>query len=326
MKEANIWIVSKSEKLPAFESHNFFHSLELFRILEETPGHTPYMAFATRPDGTIAAHMLAIVRRRGSFIPPYLFTQGRIYGEGEYEDDIDKEVVFGEMLEAITKEFKNKFCLYIELSDVSKKMFGYRFFRQNKYFPVPWQEVKNSLHSMDPAERISEEMAAQINKISEREDVDTHEVKSAEELHQFYTLLHNHCRFKFRRFIPPEKFISELDASPSGKVFVMKYKGKIIGGCLCVYSGGNAYLWYQASLRKRYPSVRPRMFTIWHAIKNAYENNYAHFNFLDVGLPFSKNLYREFILSFGGKPVAKYRWFRFSISWLNDLLRWVYRE
>ncbi|MCI6550209.1 MAG: GNAT family N-acetyltransferase, partial [Prevotella sp.] len=32
------------------------------------------------------------------------------------------------------------------------------------------------------------------------------------------------------------------------------------------------------------------------------------------------------ILSFGGKPVAKYRWFRFSIGWINRILTWIYKE
>ena len=48
--------------------------------------------------------------------------------------------------------------------------------------------------------------------------------------------------------------------------------------------------------------------------------------FMDVGLPFSKNPFREFILRFGGKEQSTYRWFRFSIRWVNKLLRWLYRE
>jgi hypothetical protein len=47
---------------------------------------------------------------------------------------------------------------------------------------------------------------------------------------------------------------------------------------------------------------------------------------MDVGLPFKKNRYRDFILSFGGKEVGTYRWFRFSIPWMNKLVGWFYRE
>ncbi len=47
---------------------------------------------------------------------------------------------------------------------------------------------------------------------------------------------------------------------------------------------------------------------------------------MDVGLPFRHNRYRDFILSFGGKEVSTYRWFRFSFSWLNRVIGWFYRE
>ena len=40
--------------------------------------------------------------------------------------------------------------------------------------------------------------------------------------------------------------------------------------------------------------------TVWQAIKYAYEHNYAHIFFLDVGLPFKRNRYRDFILVFDG--------------------------
>jgi hypothetical protein len=47
---------------------------------------------------------------------------------------------------------------------------------------------------------------------------------------------------------------------------------------------------------------------------------------MDVGLPFKKSHYRDFILKFGGKEVSSYRWFRFTFGWLNHLMRLVYKE
>ena len=283
------------------------------------------MTIVERANGTIGAHMLALVRRRGALMPPYFFSQGRIYGEGEYENETEKEVFFDKMLTAITQKFKKKLCLYIEFSDVSKKMFGYRIFRQNNYFPVPWQEVKNSLHSTKPEDRLSEKTKRRIEN-SYNSGVTTREINGKSELHDFYILLHKFYKFKFRRFLPPEKFITEIEAMEKGKIFVTIYNNKIIGGCTCVYSGGSAYLWHLASKRKSYLHLHPMMMTVWQAIKYAYENNYAHISFIDVGLPFRKNMYREFILSFGGKPIAKYRWFKFSFPWINNILSWIYRE
>lgn len=66
--------------------------------------------------------------------------------------------------------------------------------------------------------------------------------------------------------------------------------------------------------------------TVWQAITWSWKHNYAHMCFLDVGLPFRKNPFRDFILSFGGKPVGKYRWFRFNVGWINKMMGYIYRE
>lgn len=321
----NVNIYTRSEDLPQMQQGNFFHSPELFRIIENTPGQWPFMAVATDDDGRIVGHMLAMLRRRGSWFPPYFFTQGRIYGEGEYAAGVDKDAVFGLMLKALTRRFRFKMCFSIEVSDVSQKMFGYRHFRENHFFAVHWQEVHNSLHSKSPEERLSEKMLQSIRKVYEA-GVTTREAVSQADVHAFYKLLHGFYRMKMRRIIPPENQFAELHKSDSAKIFITLYKDKVIGGCACVYTGGNAYMWYLASKRKSHPLLHPSRMTIFAALRHAYEHGYSHMYFLDVGLPFRKNLFRDFILSFGGKPVARFRWFRISVGWLNKLLTWWYRD
>ncbi|MGI6223990.1 MAG: GNAT family N-acetyltransferase [Prevotella sp.] len=318
-------IISNSNHLPEMKCSNFFHSAELFRIIEKTPGQWPYMAIAYDEKGHIVGHLLAIMRRRGSLFPPYFFTHGHIYGEGEYDENADKTEVFGYLLAAITKKFKRNLCLFAEFSDISKKMFGYRHFRHNSYFPISWQEIHNSLHSMPPENRLTDKQLKRIDNIYQM-GVETREISNEEELKGFYKLLKAHYRIKMRRLIPPIELFVEFNKCNRGKIFVTLYHGKIIGGCVCVFSEGNAYLWYLASRRKTYSKLHPNFITVWNALSYSYHHNYAHFYFLDAGLPWRANPYREFILSFGGKPVAKYRWFRISFSWVNKLLSWLYRE
>lgn len=318
-------IYTKSSELPQMEEHNFFQSSELFRVAEESSGNTPLMAVAFNENGAIIGHLLATVRRRGSWLPPYLYTHARIYSEGEYAEGVNKQQVFAELLSHITRRLKRKMCLYIEFSDISKKMFGYKHFRANGYFPVHWQEIHNSLHSRAPIERLSKKNIKRIQK-AKAAGVETHEVTTKEEVHQFYQLLHGFYRMKLRRYISSEQHFSRIYESDNARIFLTTYKNKVIGGCLCIYSNGNAYLWYLASKRKSYPKLHPNTMTVWHAIQYAYEHNYAHIFFMDVGLPWKRNPFRNFILSFGGKPVSSYRWFRFNIGWINRILKWIYKE
>lgn len=325
MQSYQVRLFTSGEELPEMTCHNFFHSAELFHIIEKTPGQKPYMGVATDANGRVAGHILAIVRRRGSWVPPVLYTQGRIYGEGEYAEGEDQEEVFGLLLTALTRRLRRRLCFYIEFSNLSRKMFGYRFFRRNTYFPVNWQEVRNSLHSKTPRERIRPKTLERIEHVYSL-GVETREACSEQEVQQFHRLLRNFYRYKLRRLIPPEKLFVDLHNSKHAHIFLTRYKGKIIGGCACIYSEGDAFLWFLASRRKRYPHLHPNMMTIWHALNRAWEDGQAHLNFMDAGLPFPHNPRREFILRFGGKPVANYRWFRFSIGLLNRMLAWIYRQ
>ncbi|MCR4852399.1 MAG: GNAT family N-acetyltransferase [Prevotella sp.] len=322
--ELTIQIIEQSQHLPPMENKHFFHGPEYFRILEKTRGQTPYMVVARRGE-RVVGNMLASLRRRGSLIPPYLFTQGRIYGEGEFSEGEDRELLFSKMLEAITKKFQRKICLYIEFSNLSQKMFGYRFFRQQGYFPVHWMEVHNSLHSREPEERLSENMIERIARITEA-GVEVNAVEDFDQFREFHRMLYRFFTLKVRRYLPPERLFAELLKSRQARLFCTKYHDRTIGGCACVYDKENAYLWYMGSKRKSHPKLHPETATVWAAIQDAYQRHYRHFRFMDVGLPFRHNPYRDFILSFGGKEVSTYRWFRFSFSWLNRLIGWFYRE
>jgi len=328
LEDITIRIITHSEDLPEMTSAKFFHSPELFRIVEQSPGQAPYMAVAIR-EGRVIAHLLAILRRRGSLIPPYLFTQGRVYGEGEYDEDVDREEVFRLMLEAITRKLRRRLCFYIEFSDLSTKMFAYRHFRACHYFPVQWLRIHNSLHSMPPEERLGEKTLAHI-KHGQLSGVTTKEVETDEEFEAYYNMLRRFFTLKVRRYLPPEEMFRQLAASAHCKLYVTLYKGKVIGGCAVVLSEGNAHLWYLASLRKSHHHLHPGTMTVWHALSETHSMGLRHFYFMDAGLPFRKSKYkdlrRDFVLRFGGKPVSTYRWFRCTLNWLNRILTWLWKE
>lgn len=326
MKEdVSIRLVSRWEELPAMACHDFFHSMEFFRMLEATPKQQPCMAIAEDACGNVVAHMLTIISYHTTPIPPFLYTHGRVYGEGEYGEGVNREHVFGLMLNAVTSRFSHRACLYIEFSDMSTKMFAYKHFRRNGYFPIAWQEIHNSLHSMPPDERISPKILDKVND-SKKRGVATTIVADEDGLQKAYKLLKNHFRLKSRRMVPSVTMFRQLMKSSHCKIFLTTYKNRAIGCCVCLYSGKDAYLWYLASLKKTYIYLHPNAFTVWSALKNAHDNGYDHFRFMDAGLPFKNNPAREFILGFGGKPVSKFRWFKLPISWLNKFFAWCYND
>jgi len=325
MENVRVKLITRSEQLPEMPCDSFFHSAEFFDIAEKTPYYEPCMAVAEDARGNVVGHLLGIVCRHRTLLPPWFYRHARIHGEGEYAPDIDREAVFGQMLRALTEFFKRKHCLFTECSDIGTKMFGYRHFRQNGYFSIPWQEIHNSLHNVNPEKRLGKKTRAQLRTAAKR-GAKTVMLSDERDQHEFYRLLKRYFFTKGRRYVPHEKIFELLAERGKSKTFATVYKGKIIGGCVCIYSKGNAYLWFLASRRKSYPHLYPATMTIWAAIRHAYLGRYRHIYFLDAGLPFERNPFREFILKFGGKPVAKFRWFLLPVPFVNRLLFWLYND
>ena len=279
----------------------------------DVPRAMPFMVAATDASGCVVARIIGIIRRSC-----LLVKHGHIYGEGVYEQDKDKGKLFMMMLGAATEMFKKHHCFYIEISGISEKMFGYGSLRSMGYFPIRWIEIHNSLHSKSPARRLLPVRRKRILKAAAA-GVRTYEVNDDETFKRFFSMLKHYYTSKIHRFSPDVNEIYSVGRSKYGKIYVTKYKNKIIGGCVCINSGGNTYLWHMAAKRKTFSTLFPTSQMIWHALRDAHQNNMRHFHFMDVGIPFGKTIMRDFILSFGGRPVSSYRWFRCSVPFVNTL-------
>lgn len=314
-------------QVPELPGTNTFHSTELFRIYEATPGYAPVLIVASM-DGKVMAKLLAAVRTSVRFFPPGIIKRCEVYGTGEYFDDnADREAIFGEMLQRLTDEaLRNSFL--IEFRNLDNAMFGYKAFRQNRYFAINWMRVRNSLHNIEQVEEwFSPSRIRQVKK-GLKNGAKIHEARTAEEVREFARMLRHVYSFKVRRHFPSMEFFQQLatylEEGRQSKIFVISYKNKVIGGSACIYSDTTAYLWFSGGMRKTYALQYPGILAVWKALDDAKQHGYRHLEFMDVGLPFRKHGYREFVLRFGGKQSSTRRWFRFRWDWLNRVLTKIY--
>jgi hypothetical protein len=320
-------IYKKSVDLPLMTDHTLFHSKELFALYEETRGHTPIMFVAYEGDRYLM-HLLAVVQRDKRLLSHLLVRRCVVLGEGDCDDAVDnKEEVFGAVVTRLTEwALHNSFA--IEFRNLSDSLFGYRYFRANGYFPVNWLRVYNSLHGEKTVEqRLSPSRLRQLKKAF-RTGAEVREVQSKEEVHLFVRMLRHVYSSHIRKYFPDETFFFNIFRHSSqpgvAKTFVVCYKEKIIGGAVCIYSGTTAYLWFSGGMRKTYAAQYPGVLAVWKAMSDARASGYRHFEFMDVGLPFKRHGFREFVLRFGGKQVSTRRWFHFRMKWLNRLFVRLY--
>ena len=327
MKPIQLMTYRRGSILPPLPGKSLSNSSELFHIYGHTPGYAPLLIVAL-VDGQPVAKLLSVIRRSMRFFPPSLIKRCEVFSTGEYFDDtIPQDELFAIMLEHLTNEVLKESFL-IEFRNLPTALFGYKHFRKNKYFPINWIRVYNSLHSLSPEKRIDTYRLRQIEK-AQRQGISTKIAETETEVNAFLQMLKRNYSSKIRKHFPDLQLFRLLKQKHPGmetaKIFLVQYKGKVIGGSFCMYSEEHAYLCFSGSMRKTYAWLHPGVMAVWAAITDAYQQGYKHFEFVDAGLPFQKVGYRNFILSFGGKQTSTRRWFRFRWTWLNKLAVWLYR-
>lgn len=313
-----------AKDIPELPGTNVFHSTDLFRVLEQTPGYRPVLLVAFEGDKPIGK-LLCITRRNFRLLG---FTEKTyVYGVGEYfNTERKREEIFNELLTYFTTLYKEGSFL-LEFRNLEEPLFGYRYFRQNGYFPVRWLRVRNSIHHEQLDKWMSASRKRQIAR-GLRNGASIEIASSLEDIRAFFMMLKKYYSPKVHRYLPDFHlfaFFSE-DSFPAGlgKIFIVRYKEKIIGGSVCLFSDDTAYLMFSAGMRKSYPLLYPGVLAVWEAMIYAREHGYSHFEFIEAGLPFKKFSYRDFILRFGGKQLSTRRWFKVRWNWLNRLLIRIY--
>lgn len=313
--------------IPELPGTNIFHSKDLFLFYEAISHYIPILIVASI-GGQPIAKLLAVIRKNSFLLPFPFLRRCEVYGTGEYwSNQIEKEEIFGHMVEHLTNEAL-RYASIIEFRNLDNALDGYKYFRANKYFAINWLRVRNSLHRLDKVEdQFSPSRMREVKKgIKNGAQVD--EAHSIEEISELSRILHKIYSARIRRYFPTLVFFQQantwLISKGLAKIYIVKYKGKIIGGSTALFSGKNSYLWFSGGMTKRFAQQNPGVLAIWSALVDAKMQGCQHMEFMDVGLPFRKHGFRNFILRFGGKQTSTRRWFRIRWNLLNNFFIKIY--
>ena len=319
----------RDSTLPVLPGSDTFQSTKLFHIYEETSCYDPILIVATEGD-QVVGKLLAVIQENKKWFLPIRIKLCQVFGGGEYfiEGRENIENTFNEMLQRLTEVVFQRKANIIEVRNLRQSLFGYRPFRDNGFFAINWLRVRNVFHSDDTIEeQISPSKLRLIRKAINNGAV-VREARNAEEIKAFVTMLRRNYSSKIRKHFPTPDFFQQLVKTGTfgqeGRIFIVLYKGKIIGGSTLMYSQDTAYLWFSGGLRKTYRRLYPGILAVWKALTDAKERGYKHLEFMDVGLPFRKHGYREFVLYFGGEQISTRRWLRFKWNVLNKILNKFY--
>ena len=326
----------RGSHVPDLPGNNTFHSTALFHIFEGTPGCNPILLTISE-DGVVLAKILAVVQPIIRFVPFFTIRRCVAYGTGEFFcKDSQREDLFNQMLKEITNYAYRLNCFVIEIRNLPTPLSGYASFKQNSFFPVNWLRVRNTFddtNNQDVEQAFNSSRRRQV-RLALKNGAVVGTTQTEEDIQEFANMLKLNYLTKIRKHFPAIEFfqhiqqgIKNVDIGESWqrfKIFIVRYQQKIIGGCVCIYSGDTAFVWFSGGMNKSHLRQYPSVMAIWQALKDAKAGGYKRLEFMDVGTPFRKHGYRDFVLRFGGEPMSTRRWFQFRWRWLNKLCLYFY--
>lgn len=275
------------------------------------PGYSALALFAINSKGEIIGVLCGIHQHEGAGIKSYLSSRVIIIG-GPIVNDHDLTIA-NSLIGSLVREYKSS-SIFIEFRNLFETSFIKEIYLYHKF---SFKRHLNYIISLDDPEQVKKRMSeSRLRQIKSglRSGAIIQEAKTIEEVKNFYRILKNLYDQKIKKPLVDFKFFEKFFETPlAGKIFIIKYHDKVIGGIVCpIYENSLIYEWYIGGMdlqfNKQYPSVLATFAPIDYGLKN----KIANFDFMGAGSPERDYGVREFKSKFGGKQVEFGRYIRIN--------------
>ncbi|HBK30641.1 MAG TPA: hypothetical protein DDZ78_03325 [Porphyromonadaceae bacterium] len=317
----------RKEDLPVLPDVNFFHHASSFDLYKGIAYYQPFMLVMFDEEKPIAA-MFAVIMRTNRFLYGSLFKRCHISQQPAFfETNLPRIEIFNQLITRLVKEVRNK-VFFIRYENIGDAIFGYKGFRENRFYSVKWINIRNSLQRKRKVwNQLSASRKNQVNR-AKRKHVVLEELTSENKMPEIYQLIVETTDWRLINRFPPylyfENFFHYYIKQNKGKILLARYQNKIIGGIILGFDKKTVYCIYYWAKAKRYKTLYPSIYTIYSAMNISEKKGFEYFDFMDTGFINEKAGKPRFQLQFGGKQRATRRWYRFNWKLLNFFANKIY--
>ncbi len=148
----------------------------------------------------------------------------------------------------------------------------------------------------------------------------TEEAKTENDVKEFYAILKDLYKTKIRKPLFSLEFFQKFIGSSVGKILLVKFENKIIGGIASpVLPGSAIYELYICGLDQEYKECCPSVMATYAAMEYGYKNGLNRFDFMGAGKPEEDYGVRDFKEKFGGEMVEYGRFIKVKNIFLFNL-------
>ena len=141
-----------------------------------------------------------------------------------------------------------------------------------------------------------------------------------EQVREYYAILKDLYTTKVKTPLFSWHFFEQLYHTAHGRFILTEYKGKIIGGTVCVVLPNRAvYEWFVCGIDGVYEHIFPSSYATYLGIRYAAENGCQIFDMMGAGKPDEAYGVRDFKARFGGEQVEHGRY----LCVRKPLLYWI---
>ncbi len=290
---------------------NYFQSPSFIQTISDVPGYRPVHLFLLNSSDRLMGVLCGVIQQEGSGIKAKMSSRLICWGGPlvhENRSDLMKYLV-----EQLLSSFK-KNIIYIEFRNLFEQKANNKSFHALGFAYKPHINYLVKLDNpVAVKKRMSESKLRQI-KSSIKNGAVIEEVITHSDLVELYSGLSELYRSKIRKPLAPLKFFENfMEETGSGRIFIIKYQGELIGGIVCpVYLSEYIYEWYVYGHDGLIKGIFPSVLATWAPIEYGLRVGLKQFDFLGAGSPDKDYGVREFKSKFGGTEVEYGRFIKLT--------------
>lgn len=286
---------------------SFFQSKECYDFYASLSFMHPFV-FAVSENDILKGVVVGYIQKDGGKLKQFFSRRAIVPGGALLTNDISEEALKSLLL-FCKKELAPK-AIYIEFRNYN----DYSLFRP--VFESVGFDYKAHLNFH--VNCVSEDIVKKNLGNSRKRDIRTSLRDGAEivdeptfqEVETYYGILSELYKTRVKTPLFSFEFFNKLYREHFGKFLLIRLKGKIIGGTVCVILKNRVvYEWFACGLDGKFKNIYPSTLATWSGIKYATDHDIPLFDMMGAGRPDEGYGVRDFKAKFGGKLVEHGRFF-----------------
>lgn len=250
----------------------------------------------------IIGRVVGYIQKDGGKLKQF-FSRRAIINGGPYLAEDITEAEIEELLEKCQSNLKGK-CIYIETRNFEDYSKYKEVFRNAGFKYEPHYNFHIDTSSLEAVEANLGKSRKRDIRTSLRDGATYGVAENLDEVKEFYEILKKLYLTKVKTPLFPWEFFEKLFYTSWGKIFVVRFEGRIVGGTVCVCGEDSVYEWFACGEENTSKSIFPSTLATYAGIKYAAENGFKRFDMMGAGAPGDGGYgVRDFKAKFGGELV-----------------------